>query len=960
MAHPVLNAYLDDGGSEIVIVEQIDGEARERRTKAIHATFHRAEDLPPALMRALKASPHVRSVVKGDDGWVRIGWRDAIARRQARYKFKDDGLETFEGDVDPVRFWLTETRTAIARPRRCYLDIETDSRVSFAEKEKMRVLVWAVSDDTGPIARGVLEEDDDDSEATLLEQLWAVLARYDQVCAWFGGDPEVKESGFDFFVVAARTRKLGLPADTRRWLWLDQLVVWRRMNQAESGAEKESMRLEDIAQNQLGEGKDLTPPWVIERFGDKPLGVLSWDLWREGGRYREALVDYCVRDTELLRKLEARKGFLALFQSVCEVTSVFGSTRGLFPTSQMDGFLLRLGREKGYRFRTKTRDDDDGRVKFKGAFVLAPRTVESPPDQDGAAWSKEQAKAWREERGMPNGILRDVHVCDFAALYPSNIITWNLSEEMLVDDPEIKAACKTLYAAGEPIPEGYCYSPGTGVVTRNDARGILPLALVELISNRKRYADEAKKHPPGTPAFVDAMALSNAYKVVANSFYGVAGAATSRFFDVDVARSTTQNGVWLIKSVIREGEKRKMEAVACDTDSDFVVGPTRDGFATFVRWINEKHLPKIIAATGAKESIVKLEFEKTFDILVFSGKKRYVGRFAHFKWQTTCNHCLKKDGKTPGAVDVRTLLCADCGHVYTELPVFIGKPEIKGLEYRRGDWGRFAREMQGHAIDLLVGGLKVNPGLEHLERPVLDFAIYEKLIADWRDRIMSGALRREDVQISKSVKADSEYKKKDDGTTALEAHRAVAKILEARGQAVPAGTKVQYVIVDGSSSPMKVIPAEDFTGECDRYHLWDTLVYPPTQRLLEGAFPDHDWASWADVRPKTQRGRDRVLEGQLGLGLAPKTKAKPLDFSELAVPGFSMKPLVVRVPESAGAEALDRVRAVLLAHPGARVVELVIALDSGAEATLRTPISVSTSPKLKIAVERALAFADAP
>ena len=81
----------------------------------------------------------------------------------------------------------------------------------------------------------------------------------------------------------------------------------------------------------------------------------------------------------------------------------------------------------------------------------------------------------------------------------------NKQHDALVDDPEIKAACKSAYAAGEPIPEGYCYSPGTGVVTRMDARGILPLALVELIANRKRYADEAKKHPPGTPAFTDAI-----------------------------------------------------------------------------------------------------------------------------------------------------------------------------------------------------------------------------------------------------------------------------------------------------------------------------------------------------------------------------------------------------------------------------------------------------------------------
>lgn len=964
--NPVLNAFVDDGGDDIVFFEQTPDGIRERRTRAEYTSYHRTKDISADLMRTLGRAHQVAHVAHESPTWTRIGWKNEGFRRQARYKLKEEGVEMFEGDVHPVRYWLTQTKHAIAKPRRCYLDIETDSRVAFSEKEKMRVLCWAVSDDTGIIDKGILSDDTKEAEHTLLTKLWAVLENYDQVIAWYGGSPTDKDSGFDFFVIAARTRACGIFIDVRRWLWLDQLVVWRRMNSAESGEEKESMRLEDISQNQLGEGKEQTPDWVIERFGNKSLGALAWDLWLAGGKFRKLLVDYCVKDTELLRKLEARKGFLTLFQSVCEATSVFGETRGLFPTGQMDGFLLRLGREHDYRFATKNYDGDDGKKGFKGAFVLAPKTVASAPDEQGdGEWTLEQATAWRRARGMTNGILRDVHVCDFASLYPSNIITWNLSEEVQVKDEEIIEEAYKAFCEQRPMPPGICYSPGSGVVTRIDKIGILPLALRELLRLRKFYQDEAAKHAPGTPTFVDAMAKSTAYKVVANSFYGVVGAKSSRYFNKDIARSTTQNGVWLIKSVMKEGEARKIESIAGDTDSSFVIGPTRQGFATFVDWLNNKHLPKIIAATGVKESTVKLAFEKTFDILVYSTKKKYCGRYNHYKHKTTCTRCEDKKGN-PGSVDVRTLTCADCNHVYTEQPTFIGKPEIKGLEFRRGDAMRFAREMQGEIIDLLVGGMKLLTGLEDYPRPIMNVYAYEAVIERWRNRVLNEPLAVGDVRRSQSIKDMSEYvstaKKGDapDKKVSVPPHVAVAKILADRGQSITAGTKIEYVVVDGDCSPMRVIPAEDYNGECDRYYLWDSMVYPPTQRLLDGAFPEEDWKSWGDVRPAKIRKTAKTPEGQFGFSFTPRVSNRFDDYSDLALPMFSKKPLLVRIPEAVGEAGIKRVQEVLKANPGARTVEIVIVLASGGEALLRSDLRVATGPKLAAEVERVISEQSAP
>ncbi len=930
---PVVNAYVDDDGAEIVLWEQTASGPVEKRVRAEYVTWHRAEQIGEERMRQLKAFPTVHSI-KLDGDWVRIGWVDEFARRAGRNGMREYGIAVYEGDVDPVRLWLTDSCTPVARPRRCYLDIETDSRVPFSRKEDMRVLCWAISDDKGKVAHGVLDVDTDDDEERVLAEMWKVLDGYDQICAWYGGRPDNKDVGFDFYVIAQRTLKRGLPIDLRRWLFLDHLVAWERMNSAESGAEKESMRLEDIAQAVLGEGKTKAPKFITDRFGDKKnLGALAWDLWEAGGEFRDLLVAYCIEDTELLRKLEAKKGYLALFQTVCEACSVYGSTRGLFPSIQMDGFMLRLGREKNYRFSTKVyRDEEpDGeggkKKKFRGAWVMVPRSVGN--DKKDSDWTTAQAREWRLARGMKTGILRDVHVADFSGMYPNIILTWNLSEDTKVGH----MTEKEWLALPLDQKKGLCRSPGTGLITRTDREGILVIAVREMIRLRKYWADLAATLTPGTPDWYDAMGRSTAYKVVANSFYGVTGQSGGRYFDVEIAESVTQNGVWLIKATIREGEKRKMEAIYSDTDSAFIIGPSRKAFGAFCDWANRVLYPKIANDCGCIENTTKIAFEKSFDRLIMTSAKRYIGRYSHYKG--------------------------------TEAKAN-SKPEIKGIEYKRGDTNVFARTLQGQMIDLLVGGCTFkdasgkeqayNPGID---TPTEEIEIYHAIISKLRERILSEPLTREQVRRSQSLsKPLREYEAeiKKDGTEGNDlAHVGVARELERRGEAVAEGTRIEYIVVDGDVSPMRVIPADDFNGDFDRFYLWDTMIYPPTERVLACAFPDQDWASWGNVRPKKARGGRgaKVLEGQLGFQLALSKRED--DEAELAVPTYSAKPLTVRIHEDLGEAGLDRVKAVLKRFPGARAVEIIIELRSGACAVLPSKMRVSTSPTFKIALEEALA-----
>lgn len=798
----VLNAYLEDE-SMIVAVHRDPrtGSVKGRRVRAEWVTYLARSEVSPDVERDLRKSRFVRSLER-EGSWLRVGYVDRNARRamneDPRSPLRCAGIQPYEGDVHPVRRWVTDQGIGVDKPRACFLDIETDSRVPFSRKTEMRVLSWVVVDaESGEVFDAVLVADTDLAERELLEVLWQKLREYDQVFAW--GSPF--GDTFDFVVVNARSKQRGISIDPRRWLWCDYLQVFLRMNMhtAESGDEKDSHKLEDIAQSVLKEGKEKAPDFVRERFGDVPMGSISWDLWAAGGEFREALRTYMIKDAVLLRRIDQARGYAAAFQTVCQVCSVFGETSSLKPTRQMDGLLLKLGKQNDHRWPTKK--FGEASEKFRGAYVMTPKA---------------------------RGILEDVHVGDFKGLYPSIIVTWNIS-------PETRA----LIPPSGPVPRGFARAPITCVGFRNDVVGLLPLAVKELLDLRSHWKKQEKVLPPGTPEWNEAHHLSTAYKVVVNSFYGGAGAPGTRFFDRAVAESIAQAGVFLIQSTIKEAENRGMKAVYSDTDSMFILGSSRVEFEEFVKWCNAELYPRIVREHGCVENTIELDYEKQFKRIIFplksdgeASKKRYIASYAHF-------------GGKEATAD--------------------SEPEIKGIEYRRGDSSKLARNLQGKVIDMLVGGMNLVPDVPtgdvdryfELLRKARDYCLRKPQLSIDEVKISQGLGRPLDDYVAKSKKGGEEGA---DGS-----HVAVGKILRSRGRDVREGTRVEYVVVDGSVSPRKSIPAEDYANDVDRYYLWERMVYPPTMRILGSAFPEHDWSAWSKARPPKPRGSSYAPEEQFSI-----------------------------------------------------------------------------------------------
>jgi DNA polymerase elongation subunit (family B) len=751
-----------------------------KRAPARLSCYVRSSELDDDTQRALRKSPSVLAMEREGE-WTRIDWRDWDVRRKGcAWLLEKAKIQTYEGDVNAVTRYLVDHEPAIALPRAVYLDIEADSRVPFSQKEQARILCWVlVDEDCRVVAKGLLAEDTDESERELLVALWRALLPYQQIRSWSGDT-------YDFPMIVARSMKHRIAVQPKRWLYLDHLEQFERANKmaAESGDEKQSYALDAIAHAILGEGKH---DFDASR---------TWEAWEAGGDERIRLLDYCVQDTMLMPRIEAETGYLALLGTIAEVCGVFPDSRATNPQYQVEALMMRLYKRRGLKPKTKVYNEGAS-DKFRGAYVMEPRG---------------------------KGIQRDVHVCDFASMYPSIVISFNISPETKREKAKDPNDSRPHYLPRVPwdpekaIPPGCALVPITCVPFDQSEQGILPEAIASMLELRKVWNKKKASFPPNSPEWKDADRRTTAYKIAANSFYGVVGAPTSRFFDRDAAESVSQAGAWLILETIKAAEARGMKAIYADTDSVFAIGCTVDEYARFVEWCNAELYPKLLAERGCAKNTVSLAYEKAFSRLTFVSAKRYTGRYLHYK------------GKAPKPD---------------------AKPEIRGLEYKRGDALKMTRDFQLEVI------LHV---MQEDQDPDLDQAV--AIVERWKTRVLDEPLELGDVVQSQGLaKPLNEYKakeKKDGSMGAQPPHVMVAKELKKRGREVREGTKIFYLCVDGSSSPKKYIPAEDWDGTVDRYELWEGKVFPAAQRLLEAAFPKAGWEKWVKVRPPKVRGQSQA------------------------------------------------------------------------------------------------------
>ena len=204
------------------------------------------------------------------------------------------------------------------------------------------------------------------------------------------------------------------------------------------------------------------------------------------------------------------------------------------------------------------------------------------------------------------GLYHRVLVLDVKSLYPSLIRTFKIDplSRLLGDEQGLR------------VPEGIRFSR---------TRSILP-AVIENLMHRRTEAKSANDQ-----------ALSQAIKILMNSFYGVMGSGGCRFYHPDLPTAITSTGRWLLLASSTWLETRGYRVLYGDTDSIFVEIPeTSDDWQaegpTLAEALNAYWTQRLRDEYHV-ESVVEFEFEKAYAKFFLpsvrggqqGAKKRYAG-----------------------------------------------------------------------------------------------------------------------------------------------------------------------------------------------------------------------------------------------------------------------------------------------------------------------------------------------
>ena len=507
--------------------------------------------------------------------------------------------------------------------------------------------------------------------------------KLDHVAGNFIGDTVKRLEHMDGNTVLHTKNLVGL--DVGAWISLEEIA--HSSDSYQDGKKMEVMNIDHIAKTFTIRGvespnMDKKVKWGLAKDDVSPQDIFR--MTNEGPSARATIAKYCIQDCnlvhQLLRKIDVITGFIEM-SKLCSVPMSFLVLRG--QGIKLTSYVAKKCREKHTLLPVveKTMSNEG----YEGAIVLEPKT---------GLYTK-----------------KPVWCVDYSSLYPSSMISENVSHDSKVWTREYNLDGHLIKETGEKGPDGsYKYDNlpnyryvnveyDTYKYTRKSSnaaavktlcgkkmcrfaqfpqgRAVMPSILEELLAARKatrklipQQEDEFMKN------VLDKRQLS--IKVTANSLYGQTGAKTSSFYEVDVAASTTATGRKLLKYAERmieevygntevdvEGYGRvrtRAERVYGDTDSVFATFNFEELDGTPIEGQRALEMTIVLAQEAGKLASMflkkphDLEYEKTFLAFLLLSKKRYVGMLyeldPHSCYRKEMGIVLKRRDNAPIVKDV--------------------------------------------------------------------------------------------------------------------------------------------------------------------------------------------------------------------------------------------------------------------------------------------------------------------
>ena len=472
------------------------------------------------------------------------------------------------------------------------------------------------------------------------------------------------------------------------------------------------------------------------KWGTAKDDVTPQDIFRlaNGSSSDRAIVaKYCIQDCNLvhhlMNKIDVMTGYVEMSR-ICSVPISFLVFRG--QGIKLTSYVAKKCREKNTLMPDLTKTE--GGDGYEGAIVLPPKC----------------------SMYMDNPVA----CVDYSSLYPSSMISQNLSHDSKVWTKEYNLNGEQINETGEKDKDGnfiYDNMPGYEYIDLEfdtyryirktptsraektkcgkmicrwaqfpeNRKGIMPSILEELLKARSDTRKMIKtEKDPFMQNILDKRQLG--YKVTANSLYGQCGSRTSTFYEKDVAASTTATGRMMIiyaKRIIEEVygdrvyETEVHGPVKCN--AEYIYGDTDSVFFTFnlqnpetgekIRGKTALEMTIEIAQDAAKlcsqwlKPPMELSYEKTLMPFILLSKKRYVGM------------------------------------LYEEDPNK-GKLKYMGLSLKRRDSCDYLKDVYGGILNILMKENNISKAIEFLDKSLQE--------------LIDGKVSMDKLSITKALRSD--------------------------------------------------------------------------------------------------------------------------------------------------------------------------------------------------------------
>jgi len=482
--------------------------------------------------------------------------------------------------------------------------------------------------------------------------------------------------------------------------------------------QSETLGLNEVAMELLGDGK--------KEFEFKKADKINGKEWKN-------YFEYNLQDSALTYKLAEK-----IWQDILEFSRVirepvFEVTRDGMSQMVENYILHNLDRFNEIAEKRPIHEEIQerrARKKYEGAYVFQPTP----------------------------GLYEDLAIFDFTSMHASIIVSYNLSKSTLLEKQE-----KDCYESPEFELNGKkikCY------FSKED--GFFPLLLKEIVGLRKKYKKELKEKPDPIKR-----SRSNAFKLLANAYYGYLGFFGARYYSIESAASTLALVRKFNKEIIDKVNNNNFKVIFGDTDSvGFLLNeqPKKD-VSDFLKKLNSE-LP----------GIMELELEDFYQRGIWVTKR--TGEFGAKK-----KYAL---------VD------------------YNGKMKIRGFETVRRDWCRLARNLQNQVLQKILEDGNEKSAMELLKEVVTNL---KKRKVDKKDILIR-------TQLKKQI---NEYKSRSP-------HVIAAEKMEQMGLPVHAGAVMEFYIAETREAKKLVrekvkLPQEE--GEYNIEYYLNNQVLPAVENIFE-------------------------------------------------------------------------------------------------------------------------------